>query len=717
MIPDASIAPDLLAPTYLDLTDEILVGIAPDGRVLHINKAGAEILGRREAEIVGKDWFRDFLPERHRQAARDIFRKLVNGEADATQRAENPVLRADGTERIIAWHNRAVRDAAGRLVAVLASGEDVTEQRASEAALRESERRFRATFEQTPVGIAHVGRNGRFLRLNDKLCEITGYGRAELEKLTFQDITVPADLEADLSLARALWAGEIPDYRLEKRYVRKDGSVVWIALTASLVRDESGLPEYGVAVVEDIDRRKQAESVRANEELQRMALSAAGAGAWEWDAAAGRQMWSPELYELFGAEAAEGPPDIPSFLLRHVHPDDRGPLERSFRKAAASGRDCFRAEYRAQHPELGIRRIETIGRLFHDSGGKLLRAYGISLDVTENWHIKQALRESEERLRLAMAAGQIGVWDWDILSGRVNWSDDQARLAGMRPGEFAGTVDAFRALVHPEDREAVEEAIRAALAGEVGDYALAFRMILPDGGIRWSETRATVMRDEAGQPVRMIGIDMDVTERAAAAELQQRLIGELDHRVHNIIAVIRAVAARTLDAGPQLDAFAGRLTALSRAHALLAGAGWGSADLGDLLGQVLAAHAPDRITVAGPVLPLSPKGAQTMALTLHELATNAAKYGALSGDAGQLRVAWCLSGNAADGDADRMLHIDWIETGGPSVSPPERQGFGTRLIRQTLQFEGGEAELRFLPGGLEARLRVPTDRLVCGPGR
>ena len=135
-----------------------------------------------------------------------------------------------------------------------------TELQGTREALRENERRARALFEQAAVGLAEVAPDGRWLRVNQRLCDIVGYSTAELTALTFQDITHPEDLDADLDQVRRMLAGEIETYKMEKRYVRKDGSLVWVNLTVGLVRDESGQPKYLISVIEDIDRRKQAEA-------------------------------------------------------------------------------------------------------------------------------------------------------------------------------------------------------------------------------------------------------------------------------------------------------------------------------------------------------------------------------------------------------------------------------------------------------------------------
>ena len=184
-----------------------------------------------------------------------------------------PVIHGSGS---MIWVNakcEAVRDANGEISALRGTVQDITERKRAQQALLESETRFRSTFEQAAVGIAHVSVDGRWLQVNDKLCEIVGYERQALLKLTFQDITYPPDLAADLVSVEQLLMGAIPNYRMEKRYVRRDGSLVWIDLTVSLVRTQDGEPDYLVAVVEDIQRRKEAEAaLEAAQESHRQHL-------------------------------------------------------------------------------------------------------------------------------------------------------------------------------------------------------------------------------------------------------------------------------------------------------------------------------------------------------------------------------------------------------------------------------------------------------------
>jgi two-component system sensor histidine kinase UhpB len=226
--------------------------IHPDGTLIVANQALADQFGRDITRLAGANVY-DLIPESIAQS-----RRVQVGKAVAAGRAMTFTDLRSG--RYVENRLYPLKDARGTVTAVAVLAADITEKVEAEQMIAESEARFRATFEQAAVGIAHVGTDGRFLRINRKFCSIVGYPAGELLERTFQEITHPEDLDTDLDQVRQLLAGEKDTYSLEKRYVRKDGGTVWVNLTVSLVRDETGAPQNFVSVIEDISRRKQAEA-------------------------------------------------------------------------------------------------------------------------------------------------------------------------------------------------------------------------------------------------------------------------------------------------------------------------------------------------------------------------------------------------------------------------------------------------------------------------
>lgn len=231
----------------------------PDNPIVYVNPAFERISGYTVEESIGRNC-RFLQGEERDQPVLEELRAALGEERECRVVLRN--YRRDGTPFWNELYVSPVHDDEGRLTNFVGIQNDITERRRIEEVLRESEERFRATFEQAAVGAAQVGIDGRWLRVNRRLCEIVGYSEDELRARTFQEITHPDDLEEDLELTRKMLAGELQTYTLEKRYIRKDGSGVWVNLTVSLVRDASGEPGYFIAVVEDISERKKAEEER-----------------------------------------------------------------------------------------------------------------------------------------------------------------------------------------------------------------------------------------------------------------------------------------------------------------------------------------------------------------------------------------------------------------------------------------------------------------------
>ena len=265
----------------VESTENAIYSMTLDGVILTWNAAAERIFGYSAHELVGQHISRFLTPAQITEEARLVDRLAMGyrvGQFEAKRR------RSDGQQIDVTLAISPIRNHAGQIAGVSMIASDITERKQVEAILHESEDRFRATFEQAAVGIAHVGLDGRFLRVNRKLCDILGYTPAELMGISFQEITAPADLDADLDNVRKMLANAITTYCMEKRYVRKDGSLVWANLTVSLTRDPDGQPKYFISVVEEISHRKRTEeALRHSEARFRGLFENSPISLWEQD--------------------------------------------------------------------------------------------------------------------------------------------------------------------------------------------------------------------------------------------------------------------------------------------------------------------------------------------------------------------------------------------------------------------------------------------------
>lgn len=329
----------------------------------------------------------------------------------------------------------------------------------------------------------------------------------------------------------------------------------------------------------------------------------------------------------------------------------------------------------------------------------------VTQDVTHLRLADDALRASERRLRLATEAAGLGVWDWDLTTGVAVFSD-RARMICGAPATGDVRFDMLRGQIHPDDYSRAVDMTRRAADPVLKDKSpYEYRILRPEGGYRWVLAQGEAIfetRDGAEVAVRYIGTIQDITERAMASQRQQLLMHELNHRVKNTLASVQSIAHLTLRSDQNPDQARARLTdrlvALADAHDILTRENWEAADLTDIIAAATGpydAAGASRFRIEGDQVRVAPQTAVALALCLHELATNAAKYGALSGPEGLVEIAWSV-----EGDLPRLT-LRWRETGGPSVAPPTRTGFGTRLLTRGLSTEfGGDARLVYERSGV-----------------
>jgi two-component sensor histidine kinase len=337
----------------------------------------------------------------------------------------------------------------------------------------------------------------------------------------------------------------------------------------------------------------------------------------------------------------------------------------------------------------------------------------VAEDQTQKRVSDEALRASELRFRMAADAAGLGVWDRDLADDAVVVSDLGRRIYGL-PADGEITLAMLRGAVHPEDRQLViGTALRHMDPQLKSREPCTYRVLWPSGEVRWVQAHGEAVfevRDGVEVPLRYVGMLQDVTEQTRSDLRRRFLLHELNHRVKNTLASVQSIAHLSLRGAQSVEAVRARLTdrllALAAAHDILTREDWRGADIADIVGVAIAPFdtpATPRFLVDGPSAALAPKAAVALALALHELATNAVKYGALSLEAGEVEIAWRIGPGETP-----ILRVDWRERGGPPVVPPARSGFGARLLTQGLATEfGSAARLSFQPEGLACRIAVP----------
>lgn len=439
---------------------------------------------------------------------------------------------------------------------------DIHQQKKAEAAYSASERRFKSTFYNAAVGIAHTNLAGHYTLVNRKFCEITGYSERGILEKTYEEITYPEDRKKDRLLRDRLFAGEIENFNIEKRYVHRRGSILWVEITVSLLKDENDKPLGTIAVVEDITPRKMAEAaLEESRERLAAALEASDTGTFRWYFDTGLVEWDSSLRKLFGLGKTDRIEKIDDFIER-VHPADRKKVLEAVRRTAAEGAEFF-LTCRIVRPDGKVRWILEKGKVTRGEENKPVYMSGACVDVTAYKEAEKALRLSEQRLGLVVESTEIGLWYCDLPLDKLIWNDKCKAHFGLAP-DAEVTIDTFYERIHPEDREKTRHAIAEAIE-ESKAYDIVYRTVRQDGGVNWIRAIGRTALDDKGKPVSMDGVTIDVSEQKQIQEQLQRqnrmlttlnsvgrtLSAELD--LHNLVQYVTDAATTLCQA--QFGAF------------------------------------------------------------------------------------------------------------------------------------------------------------------
>ena len=492
--------------TFVDHATDAFFLLDEGGRVLDANCQACTSLGYRRDELLGMTPS-DFDPDLTPTGLEDQALKLDSGLSIAF---ESRHRRKDGTAFPVEVRGQAFWEGPRRFTVALAR--DITERKRAEEAVRESEERFRGTFENAAVGIIHADFQGRFLRVNQKYCDVVGFSHVELLGMAIKDVTHPDDLAATVEKYGRLINGEISSYSEEKRDIRKDGSLIWIYISVALQRDALGAPLHTIGILQDISQRKQLEeALRESEQRWRSLTEALPQFVWTASADGTTDYFSSQITEYTGlAESkllAWGWMDV-------LHPDDRERTRIGWIDAVSKERDHV-VEHRIRSSAGAHRWFTTRGVPIRDTAGRVVKWFGTCTDITEQKQSELALRESEQRWRSLTEALPQLVWSATPEGACDYFSMQWTQHTGVPEDRLLGWQ--WMETLHPDDREPTRRLWTNSVAGH-GPYDVEYRVRRADGEYRWFKTRGVPIRDTEGHTVKWFGTCTDITDGKLAAE-------------------------------------------------------------------------------------------------------------------------------------------------------------------------------------------------------
>jgi PAS domain S-box-containing protein len=489
--------------------------LSPEGTVVSVNQFGATQLGFQPTELIGQSVLKVFRSEEHQA----VLGQLVVCAASPLKvfQWEIQKVRKDGTALWVKERAQAITDEAGQIL-VLVVCEDITERRLTEDCMRESEERWRALFEHAGVGIAQLGLDGQFLRVNPRLCETLGYSSKTLLQRTFQEFTHPDDLQLNLHFLNELVAGKRPSFSVEKRYRRSDDVWVWVDVTVSLVRNASSVPVYFIAVVQNIDDRKRAEEALQESEMRfRQIAETIEEVVWSADPAIGKTLYISPAYERVWGRTCASLYEEPKSFLDAIHPDDRGRISANL--AVQHDGLPFAHEYRVLRPDGVVRWVWDRGFPVRDpETGHLTHYVGVAVDITDRKQAEEALSASEERFSKAFRSSPYPIGITDLETGAcVDINDAALTVFGFTREEVLGQ-STFTLGIWPEPEARQQFIERVKSAGTVRNVEVPLKSKRGDVRRFLASTEVIVLNGRQC----LVTIGTDITEQKRAEEALRR---------------------------------------------------------------------------------------------------------------------------------------------------------------------------------------------------
>ena len=503
--------------------DHMLEGcqiIGFDWKYIYLNST-AEMHNRRpNEELTGKRYM-DMWPGIEKTTVFQIIKQTL--EERSASHFENEFTYPDGSR---AWFDLSIQPVPE---GVFILSIDITERRLREEQLYESEFRFNRLYENGPFGMVMADKEFRFKNANPAFCNIIGYDEAEIRKLTFKEITHPDDRAKDLINVQKLMNKELAVYKTEKRYIRKDGKVIWGSLTVTATFDSEGHFLYNLGIIEDItERRLAAEALQESGIRLELALNSSHSGVWDWDVSTNKIIWSAQMFELFGADKNIAEASFDTWRAA-LHPDDKEQAELKIAETLKN-HTSLQNNYRVILPDGKIRWINATGEGFYDTNGQPLRMIGICKDITEQKLADEKVREKDQEFRKLSANVPDLIYQFTRRPDGTYFvpiaSEGIRNIFGCTPEDVLDDFTPISRVIYKEDVERVIHDIEYS-AEHLSHFTCEFRVQITGREIQWIYSNSTPERLPDGS-VTWYGFNVDITPKKLAEEALKEKSSRLD---------------------------------------------------------------------------------------------------------------------------------------------------------------------------------------------